>query len=252
MPLSPWEALQRGEISSEELKIPAQSLAGDETDAFLDFMFSNLARRHTPLSLQEGAALAHYLLALSRELPDRRDRGRMLREAQLLWRTLFTAPWKASSKAAARRFLRRHEEGGLGAVDVAWLRSLVEELPAPAVEERNAPQMASRQMAVYGEVNPHLRDDLSERIYAAYYALVGNGIKNARGRIAEALNAKKLYPRPTGGLKGWDGDHVINRVRQFEKRSTPGDEQRRSADVRKLRRSQTASFWIYRFREPSK
>lgn len=215
-------------------------------------MFSNLARRHTPLSLQEGAALAHYLVALSRELPERNDRVRMLREAQLLWRTLFTAPWKASSRAAARRFLRRHEEGGLGAVDVAWLRSLVEKLRAPAVEERNAPQMASRQMAVYGEVNPHLRDDLSERIYAAHYALVGNRIKNARGRIAEALNAKKLYLKPRGDLREWNGDHVINRVRQFEKRSAPRNKRTESAESRKRRRRRTADFSIYRFREPPK
>ena len=54
----------------------------------------------------------------------------------------------------------------------------------------------SRRTAISEDVNPHLLDDLSERIYAAYYALLGNGIRNARGRIAKILNAKEFCPKP--------------------------------------------------------
>ena len=84
-------------------------------------------------------------------------------------------------------------------------------------------------MAVSGDVNPHLPDDLSERIYAAYYALLGNGIRNARGRIAKVLNAKKLHTKPQDERKPWDGDHVIERVRRYEKRSLPSDKGNRAA-----------------------
>ncbi len=105
MPLSPWEAVHRGQISSEELEIPRQSLAAEQVDAFLDFVFSDLLRKAEPLSLQAGAAVAHYLLALAHSLPEREDRVRLLGEAQLLWRALFNASWKLASKTGARRFL---------------------------------------------------------------------------------------------------------------------------------------------------
>ena len=83
MPLSPWEALHRGKINGDELKLPRQTLAVNEADAFLEFMFSDIARKPEPLLLQEGAAVAHYLLALSREIPEREDRVRILRQAHL-------------------------------------------------------------------------------------------------------------------------------------------------------------------------
>ena len=132
-----------------------------------------------------------------------------------------------------------------------WLLSLVEGSPAPPAQKPAGPQMMSRRMAVSGEVNPHLLDDLSERIYAAYYALRANGISNARGRIAAVLNAKNLYPKPQAKRKPWDGDHVIERVRQYESRFLPADSRRHSADFRKRQRRQEANFWVYRFQTDS-
>ena len=103
-------------------------------------------------------------------------------------------------------------------------------------------------MAISGDVNPHLLGDLSERIYAAYYALLGNGIRNARGRIAKVLNAKRLYPKPQAERKPWDGDHVIERVRRHERSSLPSDKRRNSAQFRERPRRQDAYLWLYRFR----
>ena len=247
MPLSAWEAVNRQWISSEELQIPPQNLAAEQADAFLDFMFSDLLRRAEPLSLQEGASVAHYLWALSRVLPEREDRVRLLRQIQLLWRVLLCAPWRQSSKSAARRFLERHADTHLSSLDAEWLQSVLDTAPPVKAEEPAQPQMMSKNMAVSGEVNPHLLDDLSERIYAAYCAFRQNGIPDARGRIAQALNSKGLRPKSQAGERPWDGDSIIGRIRQFEKRLAKGNDPSEIRAARSRERRQKADYWVFLF-----
>ena len=247
MPLSAWEAVNGKRILSEGLEIPSQKLIAEQVDAFLGFMFSDVLQRAEPVTLQEGASVAHYLWALSRVLPERGDRVRMLRQTQLLWRVLLDAPWKSSSKTAARRFLARHTNTHLSGLDVEWLQSMLDEAPPLKAKESAQPQMMSKNMAVSGKVNPHLLDDLSERIYAAYYALRLNKIPDARGQIAEALNAKGIRPKSQGGKQPWDGDHVVSRIKQFERRLVKEDDRSKTNAIRSRERRQKADFWIYLF-----
>jgi len=67
MPLSDGRA-QQGWIHSDQVpRIPPQELEGAEADAFLEWLFSGLARRPRPLSLWKGIAVARYLKLLAWE-----------------------------------------------------------------------------------------------------------------------------------------------------------------------------------------
>ncbi len=75
----------------------------------------------------------------------------------------------------------------------------------------------SKHMAVSGRNNPHLRNDLSERIYGGYRALGRSRISNARGKIAAALNKRDIKRRTHKQVdSSWDGYSVIERVKRYE------------------------------------
>ena len=62
-----------------------------------------------------------------------------------------------------------------------------------------------------------MTNDLSERIYTAYYALTRAKLRGARNFVAKALNQRK------GGSRGrrkrpWEPEDVVERVKQFEAR----------------------------------
>ena len=66
---------EEGWIPSSELpRVPHQTLERDEVNAFLDFLFSDVARKPPEMRLQEGAAVARYLVALAWRLPPGEDR----------------------------------------------------------------------------------------------------------------------------------------------------------------------------------
>ena len=64
----------------DQLRLPRQTLVRKEADAFLEWLFSAVARRPERLDLREGAGVARYLRGLAWETPPgllRRETERM-------------------------------------------------------------------------------------------------------------------------------------------------------------------------------
>ena len=61
-----------------------------------------------------------------------------------------------------------------------------------------------------------LRDDLTERICAAYWALRLAGFRNATGQVAAALTRRGIPTRSRTGDLSWTGFEVAERVKQHE------------------------------------
>jgi hypothetical protein len=230
----------------------APNLAADEVDRFLEFVFSDVAERPKPLTLSEGAAVARYLFGLSRELAGQPGYNELDRMAKVIWATILQrAPFKPSSKRQTIRFLTRHKRTYLNSFDMLGLIKTIEKSPEPRPRSvvDPAPLLMSRGRSVGGHGEPRLQNDLSERICAAYYLLHRSGIKNARGRIARALN-QFAVPRTRRGQGGapWDSDEVAERVKQhrakLKRRSAP-DQRGRLADQE---RNALADRWVSSFR----
>ena len=75
--------------SSELPRIPPQTLRKDEVNAFLDFLFSDVARKPAEIRLLEGAAVARYLVALAWRLEPGEDRHLLERLGDVIWGTIF-------------------------------------------------------------------------------------------------------------------------------------------------------------------
>ena len=73
--------------------------------------------------------------------------------------------------------------------------------------------------SVYGHGKARLQDDLTERIYVAYYRLQRAGTRNVRGLITKALKRHGLKTQAkTGTARTWGSAEVAERIRQFKDR----------------------------------
>ena len=70
----------------------------------------------------------------------------------------------------------------------------------------------SDKMSAQGAARHRIQNDLSERIFAAYYALPRAGIKKRSPKIAAALEAAKA-----GGRENWSWADVHDRLKVFER-----------------------------------
>lgn len=208
-------------MSSEELQHPSKrKLRADESGAFLEFLFADLARRPVEMRLRDAASVAKYLDALAHEEREPgQDRHVLEYLSRVVWRTARrAAPIRLSAKDAAIDFLLRHSGTYLPDRAVSKAVELIRERPVPK-NPTNPARLLSRGMSIQSESVARLQDDLSERIYSAYWALRLAKVHGARSRVAETLNAKGLK-RSTRGDRtcGWDSDTVYERVKQFEDR----------------------------------
>ena len=71
-------------ICGDQLRLPRQTLLREEADAFLEWLFSPVARRPERLELREGAAVARYLRGLAWETPPGLLRREMERMAEVI------------------------------------------------------------------------------------------------------------------------------------------------------------------------
>ncbi len=194
-PIPPSEAPAHppGWVSTVQLELPDPRLVSSEADGFLEYLFSALARRPRPLALREGARVARYLKALAWETGPRR---RLLeRLAELIWgMVLQFAPFEPGGKLEVVRFLERHAGTYLAGCDLEAALKHVRDSATPMHYGAlfQLPHLMSRSRSAQGRGNPHLREDLSERIYVGYHALRRAGVRNVRARIAEALNRQGL------------------------------------------------------------
>jgi hypothetical protein len=166
--------------------------------------------------------VARYLRALALEMSARQERALVQRLSEMVWLTLFDrGEIRMAAKQQAIHFLKEHAKTYLNSFDINRIVQLVTELGEPSrhAETLRPPRLMGRQRSVHGQGKAQLQDDLSERIYVAYYALRRAGTKNARTRIAAALNRFHLKTRARPGTeRTWGSAEVMERVRQFEDR----------------------------------
>jgi hypothetical protein len=74
------------------------------------------------------------------------------------------------------------------------------------------PSFIGPNLNVAGPGNPHLRDDLSERIFAAYHALPLAGMKQRSPKIAAALNSARA-----AGRDDWIWTDVYERIKGYKR-----------------------------------
>ena len=200
-------------------------LAADQADAFLNYLFSTVARRPKPLRLREGAGVARYLKTLALEMEGGEVRKQLERLAEAIWDMLFQfAPIQLSDKQTVIGFLEKHRSTYLAGLDQVFgldgaFQQVRDATPPSRADQFPAPQLQSVNLSVHGLGRLHADDDLTERIYAGYHALRRAGLRNVRGRIAAALNRHKLRIRTRGRTSTkWGSDEVYERVKQYDSR----------------------------------
>lgn len=208
-------------ITGDLLKLQPQTLAREEAEAFLQWLFSAVARRPKRLDLREGAGVARYLWGLAWETPPGPLRQQLLRMAEVIWRTILAcAPFEAAGQGEVLRFLDQHAKTYLLSFDVATVREQVRRSEPPSATScgPGPPHLMSPYLSASGAGNPQLADDLSERIYAAYHGLRRAGIHGARTRVAAALHeaGRKIASRTLTDSR-WEPYEVYERVRQYER-----------------------------------
>ena len=196
--------------------------------------------------------MARYLAALAVNLPAGRDRDRIQRLADLTWMTVFqVSPIKVVKGNEVVRFLRRHAQTYFALYDIDAAAEEVRNSPPPAVPKTmfRPRNVLSPGMSVHGAGTPQLKDDLSERLYAAYWALQFSGIANTRGKVAVALNGAGLTTRARlGRAKHWEGEQVADRVTQFERHLVDAPTQPVPDGWKKRVRAHLAEQWVGQFR----
>ena len=209
-------------LSDKLPRIPRQDLLREEAEAFLEYVFGAVARRPRRLSLREGARVVRYLHALAWEMKPGPIRELLDRFRDVVWGTLRQfGEFEPSDKAEAIQFLERHAGTYLAGLNVEAALARVRESAPPRRYGAlfQPPHLMSRFLSHSGRGDPHLREYLTERIFASYHALRRAGVRNARGRVAEALNRQELQTRARAETAtGWGGYEVHERVRQYEER----------------------------------
>jgi hypothetical protein len=211
-----------------------------EVDDFLSFLFSNPAIRPDNLQLQEGAAVARYLKLLAlhgvplavleggqeaideyHRIGQRREEGakaldvgpQLVKAADAIWWHLQAyGEFEPSSKGAALGFIKRHLGTYFGKLKPVL--SILENygIPQGVRCATGPPSFMSPNLNVAGPGNPHLRDDLSERIFAAYHALPLAGMKRRSPKIAAALNSAHA-----AGRDNWIWSDVYERIKGYKR-----------------------------------
>jgi hypothetical protein len=208
-------------MRSDQLKLPPQHLAVADVDRFLEYLFSAIARRPARLNVREGIRVARYLRGLAWEAKPGPRRVLLERLASMIWRqTLQFAPAGCGLKEEVLAFLERHAGTYLAAFDVGELVQDIRESPAPATSSMSLrpPGLLSPYLSERADGPLRRRDDLSERIYAAYYGLRRAGVPGARNRIAEALNRHGLkMSGPHVRSPVWGPGEVYERAKQYQR-----------------------------------
>ena len=247
---------QAGWIHSDQLILPRQSLSREQAEPFLSYVFGQLARKPRRLKLKETAPVARYLKAIAAETPGSPQRIMLDRLAGVIWSALFEfGRIEIATKPEAIRFLREHAHTYLSSFDIEGIVKQVDKRDEPSRHREFflPPNLMGEGRSVQSGGPARLRDDLTERIYVAYYALRRASIRNARGRIAAVLNQRGLRTHARSGTgQSWGSPEVIERVQQFEDwivrryRVARLDGKERTREIERLR-NMLVDGWIYGF-----
>jgi hypothetical protein len=212
-------ASKEGWIHSDQLTLPRQALSQEQIAPFLQFLFRGIAHKPKRLKLKQTAGVARYLRAVAAEAPGSTQRDVVDDLAEVLWLTMLgSGQIEIAPKEAAIQFLKTHRLTYLASFDVNRILEYVENLPAPTrhAEFFQPPKLIGASRSALGRGPARLQDDLTERIYVAYYALRRTGIRDTRGQIATVLNelGYETGVRSVTDCK-WGPSEVNERVRQF-------------------------------------
>jgi hypothetical protein len=174
----------------------------------------------------------------------------------VIWGTLLQhAAFAIARKPTAVEFVEAHADtylAGLQAAgfDIEGVLEYLRNSPPPArhAGPSKPPNLLSAHLSVYSDVKTHLKDDLSERIYAAYHALRRAGIHGARRRIAVALNDQGLRTRARAETDTrWGASEVYERVRQYQARWRPSPPAGPSGTSSQHWRDSVVDRWLFLF-----
>jgi hypothetical protein len=255
------------------LALPPQTLERSEVDAFLQWLFACIAKRPESLLLKECAAVARYLqwllsdgvpltvlkrgkdavkdyLFANKTEEERAAKWNLQQTTNIVWSTLLQyGEFKPSTRDVALRFLQRHSETYFThpylQPAIAFIKT--HEVPPGSAYRFRRPNLMSRHLNAQGHRNPRVRDDLLERIYAAYYALPKAGMRNRSPKIAAALTAAKA------GGRSWSWADVGDRVKAFERSQRSRllksgvQEKMMRAEIERIRQ-QKVDQWISSFK----
>jgi hypothetical protein len=234
-------------------------LLEDEIDKFLRFVFSRLALRPKEIGPEATLRVARYLDLLIQALPHTEKSPKEMNKRASLHSLADTA-WglvrsyahiKPATKGKLQSFLTEHEKTYFASqvfkLGITFLRSAEHE--APKSKSLANPRLVSASMCVSGTGSTYQTDDVSERIFAAHYALRQSKVRNGPKRIAGALLAAGV-PGRGNKYKEWADIHVRDRVKSVERRFKPNSRPTPMAAQEALDRYgvQMANKWIYLFR----
>ncbi len=204
----------------------------------LDALFATVARKTKPMPFREGAATARYLSNLAYEMSPGPERERILRLSEIVWGRVFQfAEFRTAGKEEAIQLLEEFSKTHLVKYHMPVLIESVRAAPAPKPYQAK-PVLASPLMAVtMGPGSKRLPDDLTERIYAGYWALRFGKVANARRHVAEALQRADIPREGHLGDQDWTSYDVGERLKQYDA-TTP-----KAPDARKEHRQGLVEKW---------
>jgi len=216
------DANKKDRSRSEQLILPRQALSREETGPFLEFLFSEIARKPKALKLKETSRVARYLKAVAWEAQGSPERDTVEHLANVIWLAMLqSGKIEIAEKKQAIHFLRDHAHTYLASFEVDKIVGYLEKLKEPSrhAEFFRPPKLMGAKRSLSGKGPGRLQDDLTERIYVGYHALRRARIGNARGRIATVLNRLGFAPGARSATERmWGSYEVIERVQQFEDR----------------------------------
>jgi hypothetical protein len=220
-------------------------------EEFLDFLFGTIARRPAALSLRSGASVARYLDRLAYEAEPGSDRQFLLSLSKVIWGRVFQfAPFKMAKKQEVVQFLETFAPTHLAGYRVATALDLVKsDLSPKPYRPPTVLRTPYMSITMGNQSKRKITDDLSERIYAAYWALRLAKISGA-SHVAEALNRQGVRTKSRTGDHTWSGYEVAERIKQYENRLLA-----RRSDIEASRRwivdKWEAAYMRYRGKDPT-
>ena len=196
----------------EQVEAGHMKLEEAEIQPFLDYVFGDLGRRPPEIRVREAARVARFLRRLAlygvpKQRPDRQavsgrksrddktqvseqDQMRLHDLGERIWNILLqNAPIEPSGPAAAIGFLRRYQPTFLAHHKVVEAVRVIQalELPTGTEDPFPPPNLVSGTVTATGKGNPRLSDDLTDRVYAAYFALRRQKVRRVGPQIADVL-----------------------------------------------------------------
>jgi hypothetical protein len=183
----------------------------------LDFLFSTIARKLPPIRLREGAAIARYLHSLAWDSARGPERKLLDALSHGVWGiVLQRADFETADRRQVVEFLEKNAHSHLVQFDVVSAVKLIRSLPGP--KPHSIPPVLSGPFhsETLGSHRSRLKDDLTERIAAAYWDLRYAKVPKASTLIAGALNRYGISTRSRESDSRWCGYEVMERVKQYD------------------------------------